>query len=427
MKKNVLVAGIGQANYIMQLYGEIAPKLPGFSFNAFNLKDFGDKQIEVQAVSVFNRVYFFKPDLKNILTLSRAIVPVLLNRYFWKDLTMYIAEKGNIFSNGGLRLFLRHVNAYYYANFIDRKTDTDIIHLHFPKHIFALFLKYLKKDYEEIWTYWGSDIYRIDSWIDHEIQNSSLDSVDLITMATPEMEFTLLSRFGFQYKYKIRRARFLHDSSYYELAANLISNSGWEKGFKTDFNIPPEKIIILFGHNGHFENNHIQFLETLSKLPENIANEFHVIFPFTYGDHKKGYLQEVKKISEEISTSFQFIEDFMDWEELAKLKIISDVYIHCPTTDGLSAFLTEFLYTNNLAIVGSWLPYNTFRDFGLYYKTFDNFESLREILISLKDNIKITADHRSSNQKVISDNFSIDKISGEWVRVFKEFEIKPIV
>ncbi|MBI6119765.1 glycosyltransferase family 4 protein [Salegentibacter maritimus] len=418
--KNVLVTGIGQANYILQLYGNIVKKCPDFSFNILNLENFGNETTKERAEKIFDKNYYKKPNLKNFFTLLKAVPSVLSNSYFWKDLRIFRVEKGSLISNDGLRLILRHVNAFYYAKFIDDSTNTDIIHLHFPKHIFALFLKYLTKDYEVIVTYWGSDIYRIDSWKDHEIQNSSLNNVDLITAATPEMEFAILSRFGFQLKNKLRNKRFIHNNKFYEVADILMKNRNWIIDFKKRYNIKKEKIVLLFGHNAHIENNHLEFLEILKGLPRNIVSDFHIIFPFSYGDNSGDYQEQLREITKTIECDFIFLTDFLGWEDLAKLKIISDVYIHAPITDGLSAFLTEFFYTNNLAIVGSWLPYNTFLNFGVDYLKFDDFDSLGRILIDLKQLIEDKDEIAGANNKIVAENFSVEKISEEWVSLFKE-------
>lgn len=420
MKKNVLVTGIGQSNYILQLYSKISPELIEYNFNTFNLKEFGNKDVKKNAESVFKNNYQYKPNLKNILIFLGAIPSVIFNNYFWKDLKICFAENGFKFFSVAFILILRHINAYYYAKYIDENTNTDIIHLHFPKHIFALFFKYLKKEYTFIITYWGSDIFRIDSWRDHEIQNSILKNAHFITSATQEMEFAILTRYGFHLKNKIRYARFIHDNTYYEIASKLNMDPDWIPEFKTSLNINKDKIVILFGHNAHWENNHRSFLECLNKLPNEVASSYHIIFPLTYGDKTGVYIEELREKVKYSHSTFTFLTDFLDWEDLAKLKIISNVYIHCPSTDGLSAFLTEFFYTNNLAIVGDWLPYKTFIDFDIKYLTFKNFNELENILMNLDQRIIDYKELISSNRKMVSENFAIDKISNQWVKIFKE-------
>lgn len=423
-KKNVLVTGIGQANYILQLYSKIGPRLDNFNFSSLNLKQFGDQEVRTVASKVFVSNLYTSFNFKNVFRLTKSLSAVLFNGYFWKDLRILLAEKGWRIFPTSFNLLLRHIDSYSYARFVDKNTQTDIIHLHVPRHRYALFLKYLKKRYEVIISYWGSDIFRIDNLHDHTIQNSSLNNARFITTTTPEMEFAVLTRYGFYLSEKMRRARFIHDNSYYESAdkLSLKKDEGWQEDYKKSLNIDPSKIVILFGHNAHRENNHVKFLEVLKDLPGDIVSQFHIIFPWTYGDNEKKYIDELYSIIAEIPASFSFLKEFMNWDELARLKKISDVYIHCPTTDGLSAFLTEFFYTENLAIVGEWLPYKTFKNFGIYYSTFQDFGELKDLLSNLKVQLEDSQDLRAKNRDIVARNFDISKISNEWVKIFKELE-----
>ena len=421
MRKNVLVAGIGQANYIFQLYGVLAPRLPNYIFNSLNLKQFGDEKFITKANKIFDHNYFYSFEFKNILATISGALYVSHKSYFWKDQRVLFGEKGFSFSES-YRLVLRHIDSYYQAKFIDKNTDTDIIHLHVPRHRYALFLKYLKKDYQIIITYWGSDIFRINSWLDHQIQSSILKVACSITIPTPEMEFAVLTRYGFNFAEKMRRARFIHDKKYYEMANEMNNKEEWKENFRRFLRVDSEKTIILFGHNAHKENNHIKFLNVLRSLPEENASKFHIIFPLTYGNNDPTYIPKLREISKEIPIPIDFITEFMELEDLVKLKLISDVYIHCPTTDGLSAFLTEFFYTNNLAIVGAWLPYNTFRNFGIYYSTFENFNELQTILLDLDNQLHNSLAARKKNRAIVDRNFDENRIVNEWVEVFKELE-----
>ena len=110
----------------------------------------------------------------------------------------------------------------------------------------------------------------------------------------------------------------------------------------------------------------------------------------------------------------------MEWEIMAKLKIVSHVYIHAPTTDGLSAFLTEFLYTNNLALVGGWLPYKTFTERKLEYLEFSDFANLVNKLRNISR--YISEFKRIDNKKIINNHFSVEKVKKEWINVFEELQ-----
>lgn len=415
-KKNVLVAGIGQTNYIFQLYGNIGPKLQNFKFNSINLEKFGNSDIENKAKQIFDENYQYKFNFCSIFQILEALLIVFSAKYFWKDHFVSIAETGWKHLKYGFYLTKRHVSAYHYAKFIDRHAEAQIIHVHFPSHAHALFINYLRENYQIILTYWGSDIFRISNRIDHEIQAQLLPTSTLITVATPEMKFALITRYGSGFEDKIRIARFIHDSTFYGLAHNFMQDRYWKTSYLNKKGIPENKKIILFGHNAYKENNHLAFLDTLKLIPPEILKFYHIIFPLTYPKHQNSYIKKIQSYSNDIPVTFTYLTEFLSWEDMAKLKIISDVYIHAPTTDGLSAFLTEFFYTNNIAIVGSWLPYKTFLKYGINYLEFNNFNELNDILKNLESN-RIDV---SNNKSIVSEKFNSQIISEEWLKVFKD-------
>lgn len=420
--KNILVTGIGQINYLFQLYGNIVPKLQQFNFNSINLRKFGDSNIEIRAKEIFKENYQYKFSFHNIFQILEALLRIISTKYFWKDHRISFAEMGWKHIKHGFYLTKKHISAYHYAKFIDKETKTDIIHVHYPGHGNSLFLIYLTNEYKLIQTFWGSDIYRIRNWMIHGIQKETLNNSDIITAATPEMRFAILNRYGFELSEKIRKVKLIHDDTYYKLVDKFCIDLHWQKEFKKSWNIPENKIILLFGHNANKENNHLKFIEVLDKLPTDIISNFHVIFPLTYGDPKKDHINLLKEKTVKIASTFTFVEEFMDWEVLAKLKLISEVYIHAPTTDALSAYLTECFYTNNLAIVGDWLPYKTFTDMGLKYLEFEDFNMLMDILMDLPNHISTFKNHNRINRNIVAENFSIDTISNKWVSIFKELE-----
>ena len=424
MKKKVLITGTGQANYILQLYENIAPELSRFSFSSINLKGFGNLNVHERAEKIFKYNYQFGFPSLNLGSLLKGIIHLSASAYFWKDHRIHFAEKGLLnYLAHSYRLTKQHLHAYSFARFIDGETSTDIIHFHFLNHKHGLFINYLQKDYKIIYTYWGSDIFRISKWKDHEIQKTILPKGNLITAATPEMQFAIQNRFGFNLLDKFRTARFIHDETFYNVAEQLLEgDKKWKADFKEKLNIAEDKLVILYGHNAVEENNHLKFIEILKEIPEEIIEKFHVVFPLSYGYRTMDHINYIKKQCSNLNTGFTYIEKFLDWEMMAKLKIISDVYIHAPTTDGLSAFLTEFFYTNNLAIVGSWLPYKTFKNYGLEYVEFNDFSDLKEILKDIEQYLSIYKPKVAQNRNLIIQNFSISEIQKNWLDIYSELD-----
>lgn len=413
-RKNVLVTGIGQVNYILQLYSQIGPESPNYCFNSLNLRSFGNIHKE-KAKETFFENFEYEFNFSNFIHIIQSLWGVSTDRYFWKHHRIIFSEKGLRFLSRIIPVFKEHIKAYQLAKFIDEKTATDVIHLHFPKQEYALFINYLKKEYQIIITYWGSDIFRINNRMDHEIQEHIIPLSTFITVATPEIKFALITRYGSGFEDKIKIARFINDWSFYELADKFMQDSSWESAYLKKNEIPENKKIILFGHNAFKENNHLKFLDSLKLIPSEIMEGFHIIFPLTY-PADDDYVKNIEHYAKDIPTTFSCLTEFMDWEDMVKLKLVSNIYIHAPITDGLSAFLTEFFYTNNLAIVGSWLPYKTFLKYNIKYLEFDNFDEL----IAILQNLSNYSVNTSLNKDIVEENFKSSIIAKEWLKVFNE-------
>lgn len=422
MKKSILITGIGQTNYLFQLYGNIVPKLRTINFNSINLKGLEVLETKNKSEKIFNLNFQYKYDSVPALKSLKGFFKIIRTPYFWRDHRIMFADLGWNYFRKCLFLSKQHVHAYYYAKFIDQNTKTDVIHHHFLNHKQGLFIKYLTKKYKIILTYWGSDIFRISNLQDHEIQKVLLPLGNIITTATPEMKFAVLNRFGNDFSEKIKIVRFIIDETFFQQADKFLKSDNWKRDFMNELSIPDNKIIILYGHNAFKENNHAKFIEALKKLPLETISNFHIIFPLTYGNSADDHISWIKENTFAIPTGFTLIETFMDWEMSAKIKIVSDVYIHAPTTDGLSAFLTEYFYTSKISIVGGWLPYKTFTDMGIKYLEFENFAKLENILINLNFHVKTFKNQDNNNREIVLNNFSIDKSAAKWENIFKELE-----
>jgi hypothetical protein len=53
--------------------------------------------------------------------------------------------------------------------------------------------------------------------------------------------------------------------------------------------------------------------------------------------------------------------------ELAKTKIVSDITINLQTTDAMASSVKEAFASFNVVIIGDWLPYDVYKDLGIYF------------------------------------------------------------
>jgi ABC-type Fe3+-hydroxamate transport system substrate-binding protein len=111
----------------------------------------------------------------------------------------------------------------------------------------------------------------------------------------------------------------------------------------------------------------------------------------------------------------------MDIEDLVLLKTITDILIHTPITDALSAFATEALYAGSILITGAWLPYGPFRRTGLEYFEIEDIANLNPLLIKTLDHgIKNYKPDITKQQKAIEDTFFPRPTSQMWLSIYNE-------
>ena len=110
----------------------------------------------------------------------------------------------------------------------------------------------------------------------------------------------------------------------------------------------------------------------------------------------------------------------MSWEELALLKIISDVTIQVPYNDALSSAIMEVLYAKNITLAGAWLPYGVYKRNNINYEEIDSINSLTIKLTSVLENIELYKRRNMNNPKHIKKTFLSEDIIQNWIDIYNE-------
>ncbi len=146
---------------------------------------------------------------------------------------------------------------------------------------------------------------------------------------------------------------------------------------KSKLGINPEKITICVGHNGFASQQHIRILNNLMELPNSIKKRVALILPMTYGA-KEDYIEEVKVAAKAFDSII--FDKFLDQEELAIIRVASDVYINAQVTDALSTSMLEHIYSGSLVLAGNWLEYPELHEMGIQIVYFSSFNELKDIV-----------------------------------------------
>ena len=180
-----------------------------------------------------------------------------------------------------------------------------------------------------------------------------------------------------------------------------------------ELNISLSEMNIVCGYNGVEGQRHREIIESICKIKDKLPEGYQLIFPITYGN-SQDYYQELKDLCHDYQLRAVFLENFLTSKQMAFLHLVTDLFINVQPTDNGNAFLMEALSANNIVIVGKWLNYPQFEQYGVPYyqcETLDHLHLDIESVINGNFNSKVPEEliHelRSHTQEKLKKEWSI--------------------
>lgn len=411
-KINILILGIGQSNFLNQLYGEILKRTDFFNFNIDILTHLPNDHHN-QNNKVFQEIQEFDQYLKEISKWQKLNIFIkALSKTFFKEAFLFELNQKKSIKNALKTCKRLALKEYIYQNHIE-PNSFDILHFHFCVSSNLEYLHFVKKDTKVICSFWGSDLFRISNIYNNYYVTKALKKASIITVQSPEMALAITAKYGMNLRDKIKDIRFTISTDIYD-AINLYRNDNLALAvFKTKYNLNNGKYIVALGHNAFEENNHLKMVDALKNLPLEYIEKITFIMHLSYG-RKEEYINDLKEII--LNTKdldIKIIEDFMGPDEISQLRLITDVMIQAPISDALSGAMTEILYSDNKVIAGGWLPYGILRRNQIEFEEFDKFEELPLKLIQTLENTS------NKNNKKSIERFMFPEITTkDWISLF---------
>lgn len=301
----------------------------------------------------------------------------------------------------------------------------DVFHFHYPTQEFIAPLDYIGNRKKTIFTIWGSDLLQESGVENYKRQYEAFNCADYITINTSEMKEIFLSKFGRQFSPKIRQAYFiLNEEQFKEIDSN--NNNETLSKFKKKHNIPFDKRIITIGYSASAKQRHLEILNVLSQLDNNIKNKIHVVIPLTYGlQFETGeYLEKIRSVCNNADYTTTVLTEYMTGMELIEFTVASEIKLNLRESDSMNAALIESLIAGNIVVNGAWLPYGKLRRLGVYCHEIETFEELKQLIPELVNNFEIEKRKTSKNSEILRKFFSVDNIVKDWVKLFNEIKIQ---
>ncbi|MGE0078085.1 MAG: glycosyltransferase [Bacteroidales bacterium] len=291
---------------------------------------------------------------------------------------------------------------------IDKKYD--VVHLHFfNKNFFYIDISYFKKISDKLLiTFWGSDFFKRT-----DLQKNKmipyLDAADQIIFANPLMQQNFLNHFN-NYHHKTNILPFGLDI--FNSIDNLINDPNTSKEhIKKELGFD-SKTVISIGYSSHPEQHQIEILQDIvQNIDKDTLQNIHFVLPLTYGDAE--YTKRIIGTANALDLNYTALTSRMTKEAIAKVRYASDIMVHLRDTDQFSGSFQEYLYTRNVVITGTWLPFGFLSEDGLFLHTINKrselFPLLKNVLCDIDSEYKKTEENPKILAKYSHWNMLIEK------------------
>ena len=310
--------------------------------------------------------------------------------------------------------FLKVFNAQIeQIKLIKKAGPFDLINLHYVDSDDMIYTPVLKKLTKSklIFSYWGSDLFRAG---DRQLFFRGIFArcADYITFDNKDLQI----KFKKVYKWanQVPAEVILFGLPVLDIIKEKYKNQ-LLPDIRKKWNIPNDKIVVAVGYNGHPQQQHIKILKTIGKMDETDRKRIVLLIQMTYGgskEYRRKVLVEAKKTGCEYRVICQFLSD----DEIADLRIMTDIYINAQTTDAFSGSVCENLFAGTKLLNARWLRYQEFKEHYFKYWEFNKIEEIGKLIKTVMEQKADCSGNRELIWQLRSWEFCVPK----WERVFRK-------
>ncbi len=281
----------------------------------------------------------------------------------------------------------------------------DYIHLHYVTLLDLITISIVKSKKTKIYaSFWGSDLLRQSrKYLGFEKKflkkYNHISNAALLLQKSFEKLFPTLKEKSEMIPFGVSLLSYID---------NISLDS---KECKSFYGFPQEKKIIAIGYNGIKEQQHDKVIYALQNL-EN-KNKYYILLQLSYGNNDKQYNEKLINLLKNSGFEYKIVTDFLSMEDLAKLRIATDIFINAQTTDAFSNSVMECIYTKTLILNASWLHYPELDEYPLYVNEFKKFEEIPSLLEK-----NISDEHLLWNKNKIKEETTWKACREKWAKIY---------
>ena len=285
--------------------------------------------------------------------------------------------------------------------------------------LFYALVKRLKRNTTKVMKaqFWGSDL-NLSQDYDLRWKREMLSNMRFIQVATPEMKERVAEKFP---EYSDITVVCPFGNQHLDDLRQLMANPSLQDRSFTKMNLQG-KIVVCCGYNGKRFQQHLEMIQALKALPEDVQRRLAVVFPMTY-ELNDDYLNDVMRELDEVKFDYDIIIDRMTERQVLTLRMLTDLVVNIQVMDALAASLQEHIFCGGVLVAGDWLPYSLFTANGIYYiKT--SMEDLSDKLRFAIEHLNELKDKCATNGKKLYELTSWKTVIPSWTVVYGLLEKK---
>lgn len=261
-------------------------------------------------------------------------------------------------------------------------------------------------------TIWGSEVLRAS---DEELKDLEWGYANANCIRGVDK---ILNRLSLVYdgKYDGKMIKTYFGNTNFELFDSM-TNTQVEKIAQNLFIKKPDKLTVTCGYNGLREQQHTIIIDAIRKLPSEIKEKMHLVFPMTYGLNAE-YRKELNILLESAGVSYTVLDRFLSTEELASLRLASDIIINTQTTDAFCAAIQDHLYCGGVLIIADWLEYPQYDDKEVFYFK-ASLETLSDTIMKSVVHFEEIKEKTKENKCKLRQLTSWNVAIGRWIDAMK--------
>ena len=303
---------------------------------------------------------------------------------------------------------------FYKWYFIVKPFKYDHVSIHYALPLYRFFICTFKRHVRSVSIcIWGSDFYRA-SDKKRDTMNSLFDHCDSIIIGNITMAEEFSNYYDKKYKDKILPVGFgigkLDIIKDYK--AVLLKDH-----IRCELEIPKDKLIITIGYNGIRQQQHLLVLEHFEKIRSALKDNLFILIPFGYGGDVE-YRQAIENKLKKLKIGFIIFDSFISDQDIAKLRLATDIVINAQISDASSASIQEHLYAENVLLTGEWLPYTYFTHKGVRLWSF-GYDNFFEKLVHVLENFESFQKEVQINSEIIYNLSSWGARIDQWIDAFE--------